>query len=298
MSAGIAGIAAGAGGMVIVNSCDGMRRLYDAWAHSVKSIPVVFLDVPQRRDTDAVDYFAVQLEQFSRQIERDFGGSRPSRDILEQQIVMKNSVRRKMMEVFRLQREESPRVSGSAVFSLLMDVAAGDPEVAADRIDSLIAGPGREITAGLRKRIVVSANVIDRPDLIDMIEGSNALVVALDTCIGRRSYELQVAEGTSDPIRAVAQRYLTRPPCSRMDGMGDRIDYVVDLARASRADGVVLTTVKYCDSWLYEQPLLKERLEAAGLRVLALENDYEWSGTGQMRTRIEAFLETVAEGGK
>lgn len=293
MSAGITGIAAGAGGMVVVNSCDGMRRLYDAWAHSVKNVPVVFLDVPQKRDSDAVDLFAAQIERFSRQIEHDFGGSRPSGDTVEREIVKKNAVRRKMMELFRLQREGGPAVSGSAVFSLLTDVAAGDPEIAADRIDSLIAGPGRETTTGVKRRIVVSANVVDRPDLIEIIERNGASVVALDICIGQRSYETPVAEGTADPVRAIAERYLTRPPCSRMDGMDDRINYLVDLARASRADGVILTTVKYCDSWLYELPFLKERLEGAGLRVLVLENDYEWSGLGQMRTRLEAFLETL-----
>jgi benzoyl-CoA reductase/2-hydroxyglutaryl-CoA dehydratase subunit BcrC/BadD/HgdB len=83
-----------------------------------------------------------------------------------------------------------------------------------------------------------------------------------------------------------------------MDGIGDRIDWLVKLAEASRADGVVLTTLKYCDSWLYDQPLLTEHLQGAGMGVLTLENDYEWSGLGQMRTRIEAFLETLRQGGK
>jgi benzoyl-CoA reductase/2-hydroxyglutaryl-CoA dehydratase subunit BcrC/BadD/HgdB len=143
-----------------------------------------------------------------------------------------------------------------------------------------------------------SANILDRPDLIEMIETAGGSVVALDSCIGRRHWEGLVAEGTPDPIRAVASRYLTRPPCSRMEGIGQRIDWLVELAGSCRADAAVLCSVKYCDSWLYDQPLVTEGLQRAGIGVLALENDYEWSGAGQTRTRVEAFLDTLPQGGK
>ncbi len=285
----------GAAGMVIVNSCDGMRRLYDALAALPAGPPVIFLDVPQKKDGDAVDLFADSLGRFARQTEEVFSGYRITPSTLERAIVKKNALRRKMAEAFRLERDGA--VSGGSVFSLLMDVAAGGPQGIDGRIRELTAaGPKTAVTG--KKRIIVSANVLDRPDLVLMIEGAGGRVVALDTCTGVRHYEGFVAEGTPDPIHAVAERYLTRPACPRMEGIAERIDWLTGLAETSRADGVVLCSVKYCDSWLYDRPLLTERLEGAGIRVLSLENDYEWSGMGQMRTRLEAFLETVAEGGK
>lgn len=282
-------------GMVIVNSCDGMRRLYDALAALGAAPQVVFLDVPEKKNADAVNLFADGLRRFARQIEEVFSGSRITPYALQRAIAKKNAFRRKMAEVFA--RETDGALSGSSVLSLLMDAAAGGPQDIDGRIDELKAA-GRRTSGTGKKRIVVSANVLDRPDLVLMIEGAGGSVVALDTCMGVRHYEGLVAEGSPDPLHAIAQRYLTRPPCSRMEGINERIDWLMGLAEASRADGVVLSTVKYCDSWLYDRPLLTESLEGAGIGVLTLENDYEWSGTGQMRTRIEAFLETVAEGGK
>ncbi len=293
-SAAARGDHAAAAGTVIVNSCDGMRRLYDALAAQRDGPSVVFLDVPHKSDAEAVDLFAGGLRRLAGQLEEELGGAPVTPSSLEKAIVHTNSLRRKMAGVFAAQADGV--LSGGAVFSLLADAAAGNLQDGDRRIDRLLANArGKSTTAG--KRIVVSANVLDRPDLIGMIEGAGGSVVALDTCVGARHWEGLVAEGASDPMRALAERYLTRPACPRMEGIGRRIDWLVSLARDSRADGVVLCSVKYCDAWLYDLPLLTEEMERAGVRVLSIENDYEWSGAGQTKTRIEAFVETLRQGG-
>jgi benzoyl-CoA reductase/2-hydroxyglutaryl-CoA dehydratase subunit BcrC/BadD/HgdB len=289
------GGAAGAAGTVIVNSCDGMRRLYDAVAALNDGPPVVFLDVPHKQDAAAVDLFADGLRRLAGQLEKQFGGARVTPSALERAITERNALRKKVAKVFEQQADGGP--TGAAVLSLLTVIAAGNLQDADGRIDKLIAS-ARGCADAARKRIVISANVLDRPDLVEMIEGAGGSVVALDTCTGARHWEGLVTEGSPDPMRAIAERYLTRPPCSRMEGIGRRVDWLVDTARSARADGVVLSTVKYCDAWLYDQPVLTEGLVTAGFAVLALENDYEWSGAHQMKTRIEAFLETLPKGGK
>jgi len=210
-------------------------------------------------------------------------------------VAERNELRKKVAEAFTLQ--EDGGISGAAVFSLLADAAEGDLPSVKKKIDTLMAAARPKTIRTDEARIVVSANVLDRPDLVEMIEGAGARVVALDSCTGVRHWEGPVAEGTSDPVRAIAERYLTRPPCSRMEGIGRRIDWLVDLATRTRADGVILSTVKYCDLWLYDRPQVAEALEKAGIRVLSVENDYEWSGAGQTKTRIEAFVETLRHGG-
>ena len=285
---------AAAAGTVIVNSCDGIRRLYDALAARRGGPPVVFLDVPHKSDADAVDLFAGGLRRLAGQLQKELGGAPVTPSSLEKAIVHTNSLRRKMAGVFAAQADGM--LSGGAVFSLLADTATGDLRDGGGRIDKLLADArGKSASAG--KRVVVSANVLDRPDLVGMIEGAGGSVVALDTCVGARHWEGLVAEGSPDPMRAVAERYLTRPACPRMEGIGRRIDWLVSLARDSRADGVILCSVKYCDAWLYDLPLLTEEMERAGVRVLSIENDYEWSGAGQTKTRIEAFVETLRQGG-
>ena len=73
----------------------------------------------------------------------------------------------------------------------------------------------------------------------------------------------------------------------------ERLDNLVDLARESGARGVVFVPLMFCDPFLYELPRLKSRLEAAGLPGLFLESDFRDENIGQLRTRVEAFMEML-----
>jgi benzoyl-CoA reductase/2-hydroxyglutaryl-CoA dehydratase subunit BcrC/BadD/HgdB len=287
------GLVDGAGGVVIVNSCDGMRRLFDALVALPPGDRTLFLDVPTKKDDAAVDFFAAELGRFAEALVVEFSGSPVTPDSLARSIGAHNAVRRLMQRLFALQKEADSAISGADVFSIIGLATETPVDELPDRLSTIIGDLEKKRDGTKKKRIVISANVFNRPDLIEMIEGAGARVVALDTCFGERHFETPVAEGSDDPMRAIAHRYLTRTGCPRMDGIGARVDYLTNLATAARADGVVMSTVKYCDSWLYEAPFTKERLEAAKIPVLPLENDYEWSGLSQMRTRVEAFVETI-----
>ena len=78
-----------------------------------------------------------------------------------------------------------------------------------------------------------------------------------------------------------------------MPGLERRFEYLKELVESSGAAGVIYSTVKFCDSHLYDLPLLDKDLRQAGIPFLWLENDYEWTGLGQLRTRVEAFLEML-----
>jgi len=130
-----------------------------------------------------------------------------------------------------------------------------------------------------------------------MIEDAGGRVVAIDTCLGARHYDGLVAENASDPMRAVAERYLTKASCARMEGIEERVERLKRLAADSGADGVIYSLVKFCDTHLYDVPSMQDACRRAGIPFLFLENDYEWSGLGQMKTRVEAFLAMAGERG-
>jgi benzoyl-CoA reductase subunit C len=280
-------------GFVITNSCDGMRRLYDVWTEYVPAVPAFFLDVPKKRDPDAIAVYASNLRRLAEALERRLPNAGVSNQRLEDAIRTCNAIRRRMSEVLTLQKEAAPRVRGSDFFDLISDAAKLTPSELRDEIDQLLSkiddrdGPPRD------RRIVLSGNVINRPDLLTLIEDSGAHVVALDTCFGVRHYDLLVEEATGDPMLALATRYLLRSPCPRMHGFQRRFEYLKGLVESSGAAGVIYSTVKFCDSHVYDLPLLEQDLRGAGIPFLWLENDYEWTGLGQLRTRVEAFLEML-----
>ncbi len=282
-----------AGGIIFSNSCNGMERLYDTWREYINDIPALFVDVPKKKDEDSIDFFTSELVRFAERLENTFSTSRITADGLREEIGTYNGVRSLMEKIFKLQRDENSGVLGKDVFSLLLEGC---------RLDvSEFSGSQKEFISGVKdgkgqmrgKRIVLTGNVINKAHVIEFIEDFGARVVAIDTCIGERHYENLVQQESSDLMRALAERYLKKSPCPRMDGIEDRFRYLTDLAGNSGADGVVYCSVKFCDFFLYDANLIGERFKKEGIPFLFIENDYEWTGLEQIKTRIEAFLEVM-----
>ena len=80
-----------------------------------------------------------------------------------------------------------------------------------------------------------------------------------------------------------------------MDKVYGRKKYVNDIAKEYHADGIIYEQVKFCDPWAYERMLGSHMLrEDYGFPVLSVDRPYNIAGgAGQMRTRIQAFVESI-----
>ena len=76
--------------------------------------------------------------------------------------------------------------------------------------------------------------------------------------------------------------------------MTGRREYVAKLAKEYAADGIIYQQMKFCDPWAYEKMLGSHILrEDYGYPVLAVDRPYNIAGSGQMRTRVQAFVESI-----
>ncbi|MFW6284552.1 MAG: 2-hydroxyacyl-CoA dehydratase, partial [Desulfosalsimonas sp.] len=90
--------------------------------------------------------------------------------------------------------------------------------------------------------------------------------------------------------------YLGRTACPRMmENFNDRVDAILAGASAYNADGVILEHIKFCDIWGIEAAPIAERIKAAGIPVLNLEREYSATGEGQLKTRVQAFIESMGK---
>jgi len=128
-----------------------------------------------------------------------------------------------------------------------------------------------------------------------------------DTCVGSRAYFSDV-EPTDDPLDGLAHHYLADIKCPRTfraknyndttkDYMADlesRFSYLADYAREWKADGVILESVRYCDTHGYEVPQLRDYLNNIDLPSIYLEHDYTEGALAPLRTRVQGFLEIIS----
>lgn len=297
LAAGLEGDASRTAGMVFANSCDGMRRLHDLWKEYVKAVPAVFLDIPKKKDPDSIEFFASELRRFAQNLETEFSGTPVTDEALHEAISACNNVRVLMDEIFKLQRDANSDVRGLSVFEVCMEESQSSAAKSIEGLKAFISESGEAKPSGNEVRIVLTGNIVHQPDLITLIEDAGGRIAVLDTCMGARNYDTLVREKSQDPMLALAERYLTKASCARMKGLDERFQRTRDLAAGSVADGIIYSTVKFCDMYLYEAPSMEAGFKEAGIPFLFLENDYEWSGLEQTKTRVEAFLTMISERG-
>lgn len=128
-----------------------------------------------------------------------------------------------------------------------------------------------------------------RDSLIRIVEEFGGNVLYNLTCTGNRPPYKPIGMN-EDPIEAYANILLDSYPCVRMDDTRERLDLFRD---DRRIDGVIYHTVKFCDLYSYEYADVREKLD---IPLLKLETDYTDTSEGQIRTRVQAFVESLKKG--
>ena len=150
-----------------------------------------------------------------------------------------------------------------------------------------------------RARVMVVGSEVDDSGFIKLIEETGAFVCADRFCFGslpgRNPIELNDEE---DALTQVCRHYTYGCQCPRMMNMEkvySRKQYVNDLAMEYKADGIIYQQVKFCDPWAYERTLGSVMLrDNYGFPVLSVDRPYNIaSSLGQMRTRVQAFVESI-----
>ncbi len=280
-----------AAAIIIANSCDAMRRLYDLWTEHIRAVPALFLDVPKQADADSIVLFAAELRQLAKRLPAVLSARAIDAPRLQAAIRASNESRRVMAEVFAAQRAAGGSNVGTRVFDLCLAGTTEPGKDLAARSKEYLAGAEGTHPSAPRPRIVLSGGLMSRRDVVAEIEHAGAQVVALDTCLGLRHYHGLVAEDAPDPFVALAGRYLTKPSCARMQGLAERIGWIRRVAAEARADGIVFCTQKFCGPCVYDTPMLSEACGSVGIPFLAIEHDYDGAGLEQLRARIGAFIE-------
>ena len=143
--------------------------------------------------------------------------------------------------------------------------------------------------------MMVVGGACDIPEFIRFIEDKGASVVADGLCFGMRNYRGLIDEGAEDPLQALSERYTRREPCPAViNSFDSSFDILKETIREWRIDGLVSARLKFCDHWAGRRKMLVDGLRPDGIPVLDLEREYNTAGSGQIGTRVQAFLEMLS----
>ncbi len=294
-------------GIVTSHICDIGSSLSGIWNYAVRTPFSHHIDTPHTLHDTSRAHMRALLDQYRRALE-EFVGQELTDERLKQAIGQHNRQRALVRRLYELKKQSPPPISGAetllvvkAVQSLPVDEGNALLEEVLEDLAVRQDGPGQKSA-----RLLVWGSVLDDTAMLEMIEELDANVVMDDTCVGSRAFFSDV-ELTPDLYDGLADHYLRDIRCPRTffvrDYMAPRKDYREDLEfrfaylrdyiRDWKVDGVVLESVRYCDTHGYDVPALRDYLDSLGVPSIYLEHDYTEGALAPLRTRVQGFIEVI-----
>lgn len=281
-------------GVVGGSTCDGARRLFDVWRQYIGTPFHHVLTVPRKYTERAHKLYYDEVVLFKEHFEKHFNVSVTDESLIRSTKVL-NESRGLLHQLYELRKRHRPPISGAETLEVL-NAAYRMPKEAFNRwIAELI----KELESGDkaftgRARVMLVGSVLTNPEFVKSIEDQGALVVTDELCTSTRYWGDKVILDDGRPIlEAISRRYLNNFPCARMYPSDERFNRIIEYAKDFRVDGVISEIVRYCVPYAHDLPLLTDRLNEAGIPTLALDVEYGTAGSGQIATRVQAFLEML-----
>lgn len=282
-------------GMVCISSCDHVRRVYDNWKVNLKTPFVRIMSLPKKVGDDQVDWYREEIEILRNDLRKQFGAE-ISDDDLRKAIKLRNETRRLQRRLYDLRKAKQPPISGAQALSVMVAGASMPAERYNELLGALIDDLGSSSgTGGYRARLMIVGSELDDPEYIQIIEDQGGLVVTDSICFGTRTMWVDVDENEADPVLALARYYIQeRPSCPRMnEDQPRRAKFLQELIRDFDVNGVIGERMLFCDFWCVEHYMNKADLKEVGVPFIQIDREYVLSGKGQLKTRVQAFLETM-----
>jgi bzd-type benzoyl-CoA reductase N subunit len=282
-------------GLIVVNSCDHVRRIYDNWKRKVETPFIEIMSLPKKRTEVQVEWYRQEIDNIRQGLEKQFGID-ITEDRLREAIRLHNETRRLQRQMYELRKRDNPPITGAEALATTVAATAMPVQQYNELLRELVQElEGSEGKGDYDARLMIVGSILDDPPFVEAIEEMGGLVVTDSLCYGTRLCWVDVDEDEKDPLKALAQYYVAdRPSCARTHGdQPRRLDFIKNMVRDFKVDGVIGERMAFCDLYQVEHYMLDSDLREADIPFLKLEREYVMSGGGQLATRVQAFVENL-----
>lgn len=288
--------------VVIPTTCDQKKKAGDMLeGMGFRTYP---LEMPSVKDTEESRfYWQNSIKKFAAWLEQ-ITGNNITRKSLSDSIVKTNKARAEFRRFYNLRKIMPSVIYGKDAFlvsnAYFFDDIDRWTEALAKLNNELEGRRTEEISVANRHapRILFTGSPVIFPNLKLplLVEQTGGIVVADDICSSSRLlYDSVTFDETNlyDMIPAVADRYLKPCTCPCFVKNEDRKRKLLEMVKGFNVDGVVYQVFSGCHLYEMEHKGIGKTLEAEGIPMLYIETDYSPEDTGQLSTRIEAFMESI-----
>lgn len=282
-------------------TCDGRKKMYELLG---KHKPMHVMELPQKpEEPEARIHWIAEVRKLKSFVEDQLGATITD-EALRAAIGQGNRERALLKSVHECRKQHPPPIMGLDLVGLSTKMGyAVDRNDYAEKIEAMLAALQQRIAENKiacepgRPRILWTGlgNSLGCDKVLRLVEECGAVVVCQEGCGGVTRLDDPIDTG-KDPLTAIAERYL-RVTCACMTPNNTRFEDIDRLIVAYKIDGVIDLTWQACHAFNIESYRVKERvMQRHHIPFLHVVTDYSESDIGQLRVRIEGFIEQIQAG--
>jgi benzoyl-CoA reductase/2-hydroxyglutaryl-CoA dehydratase subunit BcrC/BadD/HgdB len=280
-------------------TCDAKKKTWDILAGKMN---FYVMEVPQKKNHIDAQLWHQAVVEFKDKVE-ELTGKQVNSEALAKQIKIMNAKRSALQKFTEFRKMNPPFISGLDALLVMQMALNADPKYFTEKLNLLNSELKRRAEknnspfTSKAKRIMVSGcpSVMGNWKVHSLIEQSGAVVVVDETCTGTKYFENLIDESPQKldkQLQAIADRYFMIN-CSCFTPNDARIQDVCKKAEEFKVQGVIHYILQTCHTYNLEAQRLEGALKQKQIPSLKIITDYSEEDTEQLRTRIEAFLETL-----
>ena len=281
-------------------TCDGKKKSYEIFKDIYPNLYV--MDLPQVKSNQGRELLKTEYYRFKEEME-ELTGNIINVEKLKLGIEIANNKRKALHRLAKLRAANPTPISGLDALLINQIFFYDNPSRFTDSVNKICDELEKRIENGEgvvskdTPRILISGCPMAVPNwkLPWLIETSGAIIVGEESCIGERGtqYLIDDSGDTVDNLmEAIIDRYF-EIDCAIFTPNQSRVEHIIDMVEKYNADGVIHYGLQFCQPYLMEAISVEKILEAKGIPTLRIETDYTNEDIGQLKTRIEAFIELL-----
>lgn len=281
------------------NTCDGKKKAYEILRGLVRNLYV--MDLPQMKSEVGRLLLKSEYQKFAFALE-ELSGKKISVESLKSAITTVNEKRKAIMRMNELRKNDPVPISGLDALLANQLFFFDDPKRFTGAINKICDELEDRVKRGEGAypkkipRIIVSGCPMAIPNwkVTSVIEQSGAVVVGEESCVGERGTRWLTAEN-GDAVEQLMDNIVDRYfkiDCAIFTPNPSRIEHVREMVSSYHADGVVQYCLSFCQPYQIESRLTEPEL-AKDIPLLRIETDYSAEDIGQLKTRVQAFVEMI-----
>jgi len=276
--------------IVFTNSCHPLESVYESIKRMHNEATVFMLNVPRGQSEEAIEYFSMELKRFIDFLEKKLSIT-ISLDKIKDAVIKYNNRRNLFNKLHDLIRNKEIILSAKEIKQLNNYYMQNGNEYE-KMIQEIIDSKDNRISDFSSPLILLSGNLCVPRDILDIIEEYDANVILCNTCDGFRSVASFI-ETEGDIIKNIAKAYLNKPACLRCKDMNLKLAQFEKYLDEYSINGAIFSVMKFCTDQTYWIVGVEKILKEKKIPFLFIDSDYSLESSGQIHTRIQAFLENL-----